>query len=69
MAEKTLGEINVQELELIEGIRTAVKAFEGRNPGVVVDAVLYDYTAGGSIKYDVKLRQLSSTAVTPTVSS
>lgn len=66
MAEKTLGEINVQELELIESIRTAVKAFENRNPSVVVDAVVYDYTAGGTIKYNVTLRSLTSNAVTPT---
>ena len=63
MAESVVKEINILELELIQSVQTAVKAFEARNPGVVVDAVTYNYTSGGSIKYDVTLRKLNPTAV------
>ena len=66
MAEKTLGEINVVELDLIQTIQTAVRAWELRNQTKVVKSLIYDYTAGGTIKYEVDIQAASTGVVTPT---
>ena len=66
MAEKTLGEINVVELDLIQTIQTAVRAWELRNQTKVVKSLIYDYTAGGTIKYEVDIQAASMGVVTPT---
>ena len=62
MAEAVLTEINVLELELIQSVQTTIKAFEACNPTVAVDALTYNFKAGGTIKYEATLRSTSSPA-------
>ena len=60
MAEAVLTEINVLELELIQSVQTAIKAFEARNPGTTVDSLTYNFKTGGTIKYEASLKNTSS---------
>ena len=69
MAEPTLNEISIAESDLIQGIQTAVKAFEARNPSQRVNALTYQFTAGGTIKYKTDITSVGSGALTPPVQS
>ena len=60
MAEPTLNEISIAESDLIQGIQTAVKAFEARNPTLQVEKLTYNFKAGGTIQYEVKFKDMSS---------
>ena len=64
MAALAITEINVNELDLIQSIQTAVKAFEARNPTLQVEELTYNFKAGGTIQYVVKFKDMSS--LTPT---
>ena len=60
MAALAITEINVNELDLIQSIQTAVKAFEARNPTLQVEELTYNFKAGGTIQYEVKFKDMSS---------
>ena len=60
MAEPTLSQIGVDDLELIEAIRITIKAFEQRKMTKVVEKITYSYTETGPINYDIKIRDLTT---------
>lgn len=60
MAALAITEINVNELDLIQSIQTAAKAFEARNPTLQVEELTYNFKAGGIIQYEVKFKDMSS---------
>ena len=60
MAALAITEINVNELDLIQSIQTASKAFEARNPTLQVEELTYNFKARGTIQYEVKFKDMSS---------
>ena len=68
MAVLTTQEIDMDELELIEALRTAVKAFEARKMTKVVEKVSFGYLETGPITYDIKIRDITSPTQPPITS-
>ena len=60
MAALAITKISVNELDLIQGIQNAVKAFEARNPTLQVEELTYNFKAGGNIQYEVKFKDFGS---------
>ena len=68
MAALTSQEIGMDELELIEALRVAVKAFEARKMTKVVEKVSFGYLEVGTITYEIKIRDITSPTQPPVTS-
>ena len=60
MAVLSKQEIDIDELELLETLRGAIKAFEARKMTKVVEKVSFSCAELGPITYEIKIRDTSS---------